>query len=104
MISRRGIGARLERALLASAAHAGCAITIAAIDGVPWSSATFTGARHLVAIEGPAGPAMLGWIAALPEADLPVRGHLVADLRVCAIDADTARTRVHVELLTVEDC
>lgn len=93
----------LARALLAHAAQARCAIILETCDSTRWSSATFAGARHRVSLTAPARPALDAWLAALPEADLPMRGHLVADLAVHtgAVSGDTAS--VTIEALTVEE-
>lgn len=81
------------RALAASALP--CGLTLALDDAAerPWSSATFTGARLTLrlAIAG-ADPA--AWLAALPDADLPVPGRLVADLIVVAATPATATLEV----------
>ncbi len=81
------------RALAADAWPHG--VTLALCDAVerPWSSATFTGAwlDLVLAIDG-ADPA--AWLAALPEAELPVPGRLVADLAVVTATATTATLEV----------
>lgn len=67
----------------------------------PWSSATFSGARHSfrLAFEGieavTAGEAL---IAALPDHEFRVRGQLVADATISAAEHDlTAGPRLTVE-------
>ncbi|MEH3041477.1 MAG: hypothetical protein PGN21_15615 [Sphingomonas paucimobilis] len=88
----------LERRLRITAEAAGVAIAIVASDATPWASATFNGARHRLTLEsGDAGFA--AWLAALPEAELPLRGHLVADLIVTAADDRVAT----IEVLSVEE-
>ncbi|GAA0673483.1 hypothetical protein FHT00_001542 [Sphingomonas insulae] len=83
----------IARALAASAARHGVAIALRHVAERPWSSATFTGARLTLALDLDGGdPA--GWLAALPEEDLPVPGHLVADLVVVAASADRATLEV----------
>lgn len=96
-------GVRLERALLAHAAAAGCGATIADATWVRWASATFTGARHTLWLEAGTGTAFDRWLVDLPEADLAVRDHLVADLAVTAVTRADGEARVTIEALTLED-
>lgn len=93
----------LARALAASAGAAGCPVTIAAVDWSRWASATFTGARHLLRLSAPPSPALIAWIAALPEAEFSLRGHLVADLSVAAVRQSGEEIGIELEVLTVED-
>jgi hypothetical protein len=96
-------GVRLERALLAHAATASCTVTITDATWVRWASATFAGARHTVWLEAVAGDGLDRWIADLPEADLALRDHLVADLAVTAITRAGGAARITIEVLTLED-
>lgn len=89
---------QLVRALVASATAAGCPITAEHIALVPWSTATFVGGRHLVAVTTTEPAALAHWLAALPEADLPLRDHFVAS---CA--ARSAGLHATLELLVLED-
>ncbi|HWK36525.1 hypothetical protein [Sphingomonas sp.] len=93
----------LERALIADAARAGVAIHITACDSTRWASATFSGARHVLTLVLDGGDAGRAWLAALPETDLPMRGHLVADLAVIRRTATCDRTDATIEALTVEE-
>lgn len=75
----------------------------------PWSSVTFSGSRHTVALlfRGPAAIAAgETFIDALPEHEFAIPRQLVADANVTAVDhtagAD-AQMRVEVELLLLED-
>ncbi|AOH83717.1 hypothetical protein AWL63_06790 [Sphingomonas panacis] len=95
-------GVRLERALVASAAQAGCTVTIADASWVRWASATFTGARHTLWLTGAVGPALDRWLADLPEAELPLRESLVADLAVANVAHTGEQARITLEALTVE--
>ena len=45
----------------------------------PWSSATFVGAQHRVVV---AGSGLGVWLAALPDAELPMNGLFVASCEV----------------------
>ncbi len=88
----------LERRLRIAAEAAGVTLVIAASDWTRWASATFNGARHrLTLTSDDAG--LDAWLATLGEAELPLRGHLVADVAVTARHDGTAE----VEVLTVEE-
>ena len=93
----------LERALVAHALAAGCAVEVTAIDSARWASATFVGARHLVALTVTSAPALYDWLSGLPEADLVLRGHLVADLVVEHILREDQMVTLALEILTVEE-
>lgn len=88
----------LERRLRIAAEAAGVAIEIVASTATPWASATFNGARHHLTLIGD-GAGFAPWLANLPEADLPLRGHLVADLVVTSAAERTAT----IEILSVEE-
>ena len=91
----------LMRAIDAHARRAGCAVTLARAASTRWSSATFTGARHELTVEAPDSSALDAWIEALPEAELPVRAQLVADLVVKGVTREAGMARVAIEALTV---
>ncbi|WP_404334202.1 hypothetical protein AB2M62_12605 [Sphingomonas sp. MMS12-HWE2-04] len=93
----------LERALRADAASAGVAVTIGQSDMTRWASVSFTGARHTLALVALSEPALDDWVAALPDIDLPMRGHLLADLTVKQVRRAGADTHLLIEALTVED-
>ncbi|MFD1036633.1 hypothetical protein ACFQ15_18525 [Sphingomonas hankookensis] len=89
----------LERRLRIAAEAAGVTIAIVRSSATPWASATFNGARHRLTLIGE-GAAFERWVAGLPDADLPLRGHLVADL---AVRRNATGDGVDVEVLTVEE-
>ncbi|MET0307415.1 MAG: hypothetical protein ABW023_01800 [Sphingomonas sp.] len=93
----------LSRALVANADAAGCPVTIVTAEWTRWASATFTGARHMLRLSGAPSPALIGWIAALPEAEFALRGHLVADLSIAAARHEGDGIAIELEVLTVED-
>jgi hypothetical protein len=97
-------GAKLLRALRASAALHGCDFELAASINRRWASATFVGGRHELTITHGADAAAIQWLAGLPEAELSLPGHLVADLEVAATESDAAAGRrvTRLEALTVE--
>lgn len=76
---------------------------VAAHDSTRWASATFTGARHTLRLECPPSAALESWLAALPDADLPLRGHLVADLTVACVRRDDRQVTATIEALTVAE-
>jgi hypothetical protein len=93
----------LRRALEAGAESAGCPLSATESDWTRWASATFTGARHLFRLTGPPSPRFDSWIAGLPEAELRLRGHLVADLVVEHVRRSADAVTVSLEVLTVEE-
>lgn len=102
-MSRRGdAAARLERTLVKHAAITGVGLTIDSIASTRWASATFVGARHTLAL-CVAGAAARDWLGDLAEADLPVPGHLVADVLVVQQRHGPAGSVATIEILTVED-
>ncbi|WEK41659.1 MAG: hypothetical protein P0Y64_09430 [Candidatus Sphingomonas colombiensis] len=96
-----GVAALLERRLTIAAQAAGTAIAIAESRGTEWHSATFSGMRHEIMAEAATCPMLDRWLAELAEAELPVAGHIVADIAIAGIERDAARTRFRLEALTV---
>ena len=70
----------LLRALRRSATAAACDVEVTAEATTPWSSATFAGAQHRIAVRG---TGLDTWLADLPDTDLPMRGCFVAS---CAVE------------------
>lgn len=97
----RGPGptALLGRALTASAKRAGTTIAIAHDSAIPWHSATFTGARH--AFEATAPASAETWLAAIGAVDLPLAGHLLADLSITRRAQQDGQLHLRIEALTV---
>lgn len=96
--------ALLRRALERSADAVALELRVVRSAATRWASATFAGARHEYALQLPGSAAAERWLARLPETDLPMRGHLVADLTPVAITRDADGLAVLLEILTVEDC
>lgn len=96
-------GTLLMRALRHAAAAAGCGIAIESLAARPWSSATFTGTRHHVVLTAAPSPALDAWIERLPEAELTMRGHLVADLVVDADVEEGGVRRLTIAVLTLAE-
>lgn len=95
-------GTLVRRAIERDARHAGCAVTLSLDESMRWASATFVGARHRLSLDSPDDAAFAHWLAGLPEADLPIRGHLVADLAIVSVTRAAGRATADVEALTVE--
>ena len=93
----------LERALLAGAARADCPLSLACSEMERWASATFTGARHRITLVGERSAALDSWLAALPEAEFMLRGHLVADIKLVRVRRAGAAATIAIEVLTVEE-
>lgn len=93
----------LSRALISSAEEMGCPITIDQATAERWSSATFTGAQHMLALTAPPSPAFDDWLAALPEYEFRLPGHLVADIHVTQRFGMGSTSHARIEALTVED-
>ncbi|WP_229726534.1 hypothetical protein [Sphingomonas alpina] len=93
----------LSRAIERESQSAGCPAMISTATWTPWASATFSGARHLVNLRASASPALDDWLAALPEADIDVRGHLLASVAVNSVRRSENEVTIELEALTVEE-
>lgn len=97
------VGVLLERALLHKAAAAGVDLAIVEASWTRWASATFTGARHDLALAASPSHTLDAWLAGLPEAEFALRGHLVADLAVDSRMRVGERLELRIGVLTVEE-
>lgn len=74
-----------------------------------WSSATFTGSRHTIALlfsGGNAIPFGEALISELPQNDFALAGKVVADAAIVSVDRDASHrpsTLVTIELLILDD-
>lgn len=93
----------LERALIADAARAGAAIAVIEGESRRWASATFVGARHVLTLVAADSRQLAAWLGGLAEAELPIRGHLVADIAVVSRTRAGGDVTAVVEALTVEE-
>jgi hypothetical protein len=93
----------LERALLADAGARGLTPVIGDAMAIRWASATFAGVRHELRLTLRGDDAGAAWLAGLPDAELVLRGHLVADLIVLAVERVAGVLSARLEVLTVED-
>lgn len=87
-----------------------CGALVAAAGGArlgwsrsePWASATFSGARHLLAINLP--PDEAGRLAGdLAEMEFAIPGHLVADIAVAGRRGEAGGVTLEIEALTLEE-
>ena len=95
-------GTALVRAIEANARRAACPVRLRAADWTRWASATFTGARHEVTLDADESGALDNWLTELSEAELPIRGHLVADIIVTSVRRAKGVATIRLEALTVE--
>lgn len=68
-----------------------------------WASATFVGTHHDLAFSLADQGAAACKLVALPDVELPMAGHFVADLRLVSVEAREGRLRAVIEVLTIED-
>lgn len=92
--ARGGVAGRFAKAILAHAARSGLAARLVEVDQRDWASATFTGLRQRILLMVASATELEGWLAALPEAEFDIPGHLVADLAVDAPPLPGADRRV----------
>lgn len=97
------VEARLAKALIVDAMAARVDCTIAEHRSRPWASATFIGAQHAVTLVAPRSPGLGGWVAALPDAELPLIGHVVGSVAVDTIEDDGVAVTLTLCVLTIED-
>ncbi|HTG37489.1 hypothetical protein [Sphingomonas sp.] len=95
-------GTLVERALSLSAMRASIAMVVLDATATRWASATFSGARHVLDLRLSDTAAARQWLAGLAEADLPMRGHLMADCTVAHLHSAGGTIDVRIEALTVE--
>ena len=96
-------GTLFLRALRAQASVEGLRIAIRSIATRPWASATFVGTRHGLVVDAQTDTGLDRWIAALPEVEWAIRGHLVADLVVDAVTITDDGATILIAVLTIED-
>ncbi len=100
-------GAELRRALRACFGALGAAVTFEAVTSRSWASITFAGERHrlILCLPGPSAQAAVdAFLDGLEERDLPLRGHILADIAAAGIAREEdGQIRLTLEALTVED-
>ena len=93
------VEAQLAKAIVASARGSGVAIAVEEHRSRPWASATFVGAQHGLILVADDAAGLGDWLATLPDAELALRGNVVASLAVDAVDG----TRATLAVLTLQD-
>lgn len=73
-------------------------VTSSVIRQRPWASALFAGERLTVAVAAQDGERLDAWLAALPDAELAVRGGFIASAEVTA----RAAGRATLDLLVID--
>lgn len=95
----------LERALAALFAGPESAVTVEEIASRPWSSATFSGARHVLRLRltgDEAAAAADRGLEGIEDRDFPLPGQILIDIALAARDDDEGKVRLTLEALTVE--
>lgn len=95
--------ARIVRALIASAEKVGATLDLKSAEMTAWSSATYSGGRHMMTLTGPSSDALDAWLGALPQADLRIPQHLIVDLSVPGTVRAAGHTDVVIHALSVAD-
>jgi len=93
----------LVRSLETDSHRAGCPARVMESNWTRWASATFSGARHELSLDAAISAELDLWLDALPEADLPLRRHLVADIVVTSVRRADGIATIALEALTVEE-
>ena len=97
------VATRLIRTLHASAAASGTSFEVTETVSRPWASATFSGEHHHLVLLADPIPGFRSWLATLPDAELPLRGHNLADLAIDAVEQVGSRLHVTIAALTLID-
>lgn len=97
----KAIAGRLQRCCTPLAA-----LTLERSESRPWQSLLYDGARHhiRIALSGPDADRAIDRLrGTLDESDFPIPGHIIADLRLSAVDRDGETRIVSFEALTIRD-
>jgi hypothetical protein len=89
-------------ALVRALARSGPALTLISADSRSWASATFTGDRHVIAIEAADTALLAAWLGGLPAVEWTLPRLLVADLVAVAVERADGRARITIEALTLD--
>ena len=104
----RPLGERLARMVSATFGTFRGETRVEPIEQTDWASVTFTGARHRLRVildgEGAVGAAA-DFLEKLPDLDLPIPGHIVAEVALVAEERDDngRYAALELEALTIED-
>lgn len=102
-IRRGDAEARLVAALTTDARAAGVTLTMGACRSCPWSSATFEGTQLQLDVHAGPESATRAWVAALADAELPMRGHVAMPPALDAAVAEGDGLRVTLTVLVLID-
>ena len=95
------VGRQLCGALVRSARVSGARVQVVGTRCVPWASGLFEGERHDLEARATASSSLDRWIAALPELDLPIGGHVVLEMLVVERQGRRTNVRLRIEVLTI---
>lgn len=93
----------LQRALVRAARATGCTLSIPTAHMTRWASATFTGAQHHLTLQAADDAAFAAWLGEVSDAEMDLRGHLLADIAVMSVARAGGWATASVEALTVEE-
>lgn len=104
----RALGERLARVVSANIGTIGGSISVEPVEQTDWASGTFTGARHhlRVTLDGERAVGMAAdFLDKLPDLELPLPGHIVADIALIAEERgdNGCYATLELEALTIED-
>ncbi|MDB5716009.1 MAG: hypothetical protein JWO15_3406 [Sphingomonadales bacterium] len=68
-----------------------------------WSSATFSGTQHVLWFDAAARADLADLLTNLPEAELPMPGHFVADIEVVERNDQGDSVRIGLRALTIAE-
>ena len=98
--------ARVVRGMIVNFMNFVGSVSVETLEKTDWASVTFTGARHRLraVLEGPgAVGAAADFLQEMPELDLPIPGHIVADIALVSEERRKGYACLELEALTVED-
>lgn len=99
-------GSALKKAIRAQFLSLGSEVSLPAIVSRPWASVTFRGERHRLTclLCGSGARAVAeAFCDGLPDRDIPLAGHILADIEVADTSVNEEGATLTLEALTVED-
>jgi len=96
-------GTLLLRALDESLHAAGCVATVDHRGARAWASITFEGSQHRLTVAAQPGAAIEGWLAALPEAELPMRRHVALEPAIDRVERRADAVVAELCVLVLQD-
>jgi hypothetical protein len=86
----------------AMAAHLG-AVENVSVETIPWASATFSGARHIVTLDARPGASLDAFCRDIQSTEFVMPGGFVADIEIVERTAGRAKERLALAALTIDD-